>query len=87
MARVAVAIGREVGARDCRYLRANGRWSRTRSCHRTIYLKARGTERWALTLRRAFPVGRYKVWVRGTDAAGNVERKDQTHNFLRLRVR
>jgi hypothetical protein len=87
LARVFVSIAREVGDRHerCRFLQANGRFSRARSCLRTSYLRARGTKRWTFTLRARVKRGRYKVWVRGVDRAGNVERKQHSRNFARLK--
>jgi len=85
--RVLVSIARETRGRRCRFLLASGRFSRARSCLRTSYLVAGGTRSWTLRVRARLPRGRYKVWVRGVDAAGNVERKARQRNFARLRVR
>ena len=86
LVRVTVAIGRAVGSR-CRFLRADGSFGPRVSCLRTPYLQARGTKRWSFAQRVRLPRGAYKVFVRGIDAAGNVERKQRTRNFARLRVR
>ena len=86
LVRVTVSVGRAVGSR-CRFLRADGSFGPRVSCLRTPYLDTRGTSRWSVSLRARFPRGRYKVFVRGIDAAGNVERKQRTRNFARLRVR
>jgi hypothetical protein len=84
--RVWDSIARERGRR-CAYLLASGKFTRTRSGLRTSYIRARGTTRWALDVRRRLPRGRYKVWVRGIDVRGNVERKNRKRNFHRFRVR
>jgi hypothetical protein len=84
--RVRVAIGRAVGKR-CRYARANGSFGPVVSCLRTKYLPARGTTSWRFTFRHRLPPGRYVAWVRGIDAAGNVERKARKRNLTRFRVR
>ena len=86
VAAVSVAVGRAVGRR-CRFLQANGTFSRARSCLRTSYLPARGTARWSLRPARRLPRGHYKLFSRGVDSAGNVERKDRRRNFRPLRVR
>lgn len=86
VARVRVAIGRAVGRR-CRYARANGSFGPVVSCLRTRYLPARGTTSWRFTYRHRLPRGRYVAWVRGIDAAGNVERKNRRRNLTRFRVR
>ena len=86
VAKVTVAVGRAVG-RDCRFLRADGRFGPTRSCLRTSYLPARGTTSWSLRLRGRLPRGSYKLFSRGVDVTGNVERKDRKRNFRALRVR
>jgi len=84
--RVRVTVARESARRTCRFLRANGRFSAPRSCRRTSYLSARGTRTWRLRLKARLPRGAYKVWIRGIDTSGNLERKNRT-NFTRLRVR
>jgi hypothetical protein len=86
VARVKVAVGRAVGRR-CRYVRANGSFGPVVSCLRTTYLPARGTTAWNFTFRHRLPPGRYVAWVRGIDAAGNVERKARKRNLTRFRVR
>ena len=84
--RVRVSIARKTGRR-CRFADARGRLARPRSCHRTSYVAASGARRWRVRLPRRLPRGRYQVWVRGIDAAGNVERKDRRRNLARLTVR
>ncbi len=86
VANVKVSVARAVG-RTCRFLRSNGKFSAPRSCKRTSYLQARGTKRWSFRVRTRFPRGRYKVYVRGTDARKNVERKAGTRTLRRFRVR
>lgn len=90
--RVEVAVQRFVRSRArgsrCQYVRANGRLTRPGSCRgRTIWLRASGTVTWRLDKRVRLPRGHYKVWVRGTDRAGNQERRDARRNFLRKRIR
>jgi hypothetical protein len=88
LARLAVAINIAVrGGRNCRALQASGRFTRPRSCHRTIYLKATGTRTWRFRFAKRVPRGKYTVWVRGVDAAGNIERKSENRNRLRFRIR
>lgn len=81
-----LSIAREARHRQCRYLKPGGGFTARRSCLRTIYLKAKGTKSWRLTTGK-LPHGHYKVWVRGVDVRGNVERKNRKRNFHRFRVR
>ncbi len=83
---VAVSVSRVVG-KGCRFLRQNGSFGPKVSCKRTSYLPARGTTTWSYVRRQRLPAGRYKVWTRAVDAAGNIERKASKRNFLRPRVR
>ena len=87
LASVYVAINRALENGRCRSLLPSGRLRSTRSCHRTVYLRARGTASWRFRLGVRLPPGRYKAWVRGVDAAGNVERKNKPRNLIRFRVR
>jgi hypothetical protein len=85
--RIRVSIARRTGSK-CRSLLANGTLSRRRtSCLRTTYVSAKGATKWSFTARRRLPRGEYQVWVRGVDAAGNIERKARKRNFKRLLVR
>ncbi|MGZ4280425.1 MAG: sialidase family protein [Solirubrobacteraceae bacterium] len=86
VARERVSIARATGKR-CRFLAPNRRFSAPRSCLRTSYLSARGTTRWSFVVPRRLPKGRYKLWARGIDSAGNVERKLNRRNLGRLTVR
>jgi hypothetical protein len=85
--RVFVSVGRIVGGGKCRYLKANGRFSPPRACERTGYVLTRGTRRWSFTSRARLRRGRYRIWVRGVDAALNVERKSPPRNVTRKPVR
>ena len=82
--RVRVSVSRKVG-KLCRFLRADGTFSSVRDCDATPYLNAHGTKTWTLKLRR-LPPGRYAVWARGIDVAGNVERKARTRNVTSFRI-
>jgi hypothetical protein len=83
---VRVAIGRKVG-KQCRFLKANGRFGAKRSCLRTQYLRAKGTTRWTLNKRVRLPRGSYLVWSRAIDSAGQIERKAKARNLLARRIR
>jgi hypothetical protein len=85
--RVRVAVGRRYADQRCRYLKPNNRFGPLVSCLRTTYLSARGTTRWSIRLKRRLPRGRYVVWARGIDAAGNVEHKARRVNLGRFTVR
>ena len=84
--RVRVALGRAVGSR-CRWLSRGNRFGPPVSCLRTRYLPARGTRRWTFRRRVRLVPGRYTAWVRGIDAAGNVERKARRRNLVKFVVR
>lgn len=82
--RVRVSVGRNAG-RLCRFLQAKRTYSGARSCSRTSYIDAKGTSSWTLKL-PVLPAGRYTIWSRGIDAAGNVEHKHRGRNMLVFRV-
>ncbi|HEY6761158.1 MAG TPA: Ig-like domain repeat protein [Baekduia sp.] len=82
--RVRVSVARHIG-KLCRFLQANRTFSKARSCDKTSYLDAKGTSAWSLKL-PSLPHGRYTIWTRGIDAAGNVERKGRGRNLLVLRI-
>ena len=84
VSRVQVAIARLDGKR-CRFVRSNGRLRSATTCSRAIYLRARGARKWAVNLRGSFPPGRYRAWVRGRDARGNVEKRGK-RNTLTFRI-
>jgi len=80
--RVTVAVARLSGSR-CRFMRSVTGFLSSRSCTRATYIKARGTSRWHLTMRRRLPSGTYRAYVRAVDSAGNVGKR----KALRFRVR
>jgi hypothetical protein len=85
--RIRVSVARALRDGRCRFLSRRLHFGRPRSCARTPYISAHGTRRWRLTRKVHLRPGRYKLWVRGIDASGNVERKNHRVNFLRTRVR
>lgn len=82
--RVRVSVARHVGKR-CRFLRADHTFSKARSCKKTSYVDAKGRARWSLKLPR-LPYGRYTIWTRSIDTAGNVERKARGRNLRLVRI-
>lgn len=86
VASIRISVARESGRR-CRYMNSKGRFGKARSCKRTLYVRARGTTRWTLRLKARFPRGHYKVYVRGADAQGNVERKAGRRTLRKVRLR
>jgi hypothetical protein len=91
--RIRISIARRIGTK-CRSLTSKGTLSRKRtSCLHTTYVNAKqtgrlpGSTKWTFTARRRLPAGRYQIWVRGIDAAGNVEHKSRKRNFKRLSFR
>jgi hypothetical protein len=88
VSRVDVAVQRFSKGARCQSLLGNGRLGRTKSCRKPVtWLRASGTRNWTFTKSVRLPRGQYKVWVRGTDRAGNQERRDARRNFLRGRVK
>ena len=81
--RVRVSIARKAG-RKCRFLRADGTFSRARSCRRTSYLTARGTTRWTFERRLRLPRGKYLMWSR-VETTSAIERKARDRNMARAR--
>jgi hypothetical protein len=74
VARVEVAISRKAG-KKCRFVAANGKLGKARGCSKPVFLKAKGTTTWSLSLKRKLPRGSYTVLVRARDAAGNLQGK------------
>jgi hypothetical protein len=86
VARVRVAVARDLGHHKCRFLRANGRFRKTEPCGHGHYLQAKGGSHWTLTFKRRLPAGRYVVRVRAIDAVGNNERGNPRNvRFVRVR--
>jgi photosystem II stability/assembly factor-like uncharacterized protein len=88
--RTIISVARQNGSgahrkKTCRNLQANGRFAKSGSCHKFIYLKARrkGTK-WSFTTKRPVPPGQYRVRVKSVDAAGNHERPGKRTNTARL---
>ena len=66
-----MAISRAASRKRCRFVAAAGTLTSARSCSKQVWLKAKGTTRWSLILKRRLPRGTYKIQVRARDAAGN----------------
>ena len=75
VARVEVAISRKAGKKKCRFVQANGKLTKARSCKKPVFVRAKGTNRWSLSLKRKLPRGKYTIQVRARDAAGNRQSK------------
>jgi hypothetical protein len=83
---VRVAVARRVGKR-CRFLEGTKGFSRPRSCSKRTFMAAKGTTHWRYAFRGHLAKGRYRAYVRGTDAAGNVPRKLPRTAIRAFRVR
>ncbi|MEA2409640.1 MAG: hypothetical protein QOC77_201 [Thermoleophilaceae bacterium] len=70
----------------CRFLAANGRLGRARSCARPLRLRTRGTRSWKLQLKVHLPRGSYRLQVRAVDRRGNMEPLVK-RNIRQVRVR
>jgi pseudomonalisin len=86
VARVRVAVARRAGKR-CRFLEGRKGFTAPRSCSRRVYLTAKGTTRWSYAFRGRLAKGRYRAYVRGTDASGNVPRRFPKAAIRAFRVR
>ena len=84
LSRVEVSIWREAGT-QCEFLRAGGDLTAPRTCSKRIWLRAKlrrhaggSKASWTFEPKSPLPPGRYRLRVRGIDAAGNRER---SHRF------
>ena len=82
--RVRVAVARRAGKR-C--LKGRKGFSGPGSCAKRIYVTASGTMRWRYTFHGRLARGRYRAYVRATDAAGNLARKLPRTAVRAFRVR
>jgi hypothetical protein len=74
VAKVEVSLARRVGT-QCRFRTKTGSLTAPRACTARLYLKARSSGgNWTLPLRRPLAPGAWRIWVRATDGAGNVEK-------------
>ncbi|MGZ6674666.1 MAG: hypothetical protein ACXVFM_20190, partial [Solirubrobacteraceae bacterium] len=84
--RVRVAVALRVGKR-CRFLKGRKGFSKPRSCSKRNFMAAKGTTHWRYAFRGHLAKGRYRAYVRATDAAGNVPRKLPQTAIRAFRVR
>ena len=68
---MSLAPGRASGKR-CRFVDRHGKLTKARKCSQPLFLKAKGTSNWSLSLARKLPKGTYKIQARAVDAAGNL---------------
>ncbi|HKP90753.1 MAG TPA: beta-propeller fold lactonase family protein [Thermoleophilaceae bacterium] len=71
--RVDVSVGKR-GGKACLWLTKGGALE-PGDCGRPVWLRAKGTAKWRLRLRKPLPKGRYVVRSRATDSAGHRERR------------
>jgi hypothetical protein len=74
VARVEVAISRKAG-KKCRFVASSGKLGSARKCSRPVFLRAKGTTSWSLSVKRKLPHAKYTILVRARDAAGNLQAK------------
>jgi hypothetical protein len=65
--RVYVSVSRQAAGGQCKFLTADGRLSRPRSCSEPIELPARGAAKWQLRLKVRLASGTYTVTARAID--------------------
>ena len=74
VAGVEVALARRVGTL-CRFRSRSGGLTKPRSCATRLYVKARSAGgNWSLPVGKGLAPGTWRVWVRATDGAGNVQK-------------
>jgi hypothetical protein len=74
VARVDVALARRVGT-QCRFRTRSGSLAAARGCTARLYVRAKSSGgNWLLPLRKPLARGKWRIWVRATDGAGNLER-------------
>jgi hypothetical protein len=69
---VSYALARRVGTL-CSFRQANGTLAAPATCAKPIWLSATGRAFWHVTLKKPLAAGRWRVFSRATDGAGNVE--------------
>jgi hypothetical protein len=72
VASVQFALARLTGT-QCRFRQASGKLGALGSCANRTWLPARGGAFWTAALHQPLAPGRYRVWSRATDGAGNQE--------------
>jgi hypothetical protein len=85
VAYVDVGVVRKL-SRSCLSLTATGRWRKIAKCTAPRFLRAKGTTRWRLTLRRRLAKGLYIVSSRATDNLGRREGGFNKRNQVRFRI-
>jgi hypothetical protein len=90
--RVGISIERIQGKGRCRHLGKSGRLSKSKSCKRQTFLRAKvkSNGSWSFKLRRRLPRGRYLAQTRAIDGVGNRERRrtrGSGRNVIRFKVR
>ena len=73
VANVAVAVAK-VSGKKCRFVSSLRKLVKARSCRKPVFLKAKGTSKWSYALKTKLGKGRYVVFTRATDTAGNRSR-------------
>jgi hypothetical protein len=82
VARVMVAVQR-LGSSGCRNLHGTGHLSVTRDCGQRHWIHAHGTRHWHYSINRHLPRGRYAVYHRAYDKAGNRSRMHRRQVAIR----
>jgi hypothetical protein len=88
VAKVEVALVRRAGSKTCTALQRDGRFKRVDKCSPPArWLRASGTARWSFKLRRRLARGRYVLYSRATDDAGQQEARFTRANHRTFTVR
>ncbi len=81
--KVEVAVARLAG-KKCAFLSKRAKAGKKRSCKKPVWQKAKGTNKWNLSMRGRLPRGTYVFFVRGFDKSGNVT---PARRAVRFRIR
>ncbi|MCW2990937.1 MAG: hypothetical protein JWM73_1531 [Solirubrobacterales bacterium] len=84
---VAVAVGLRTSTRGCRYLHGDGTLGSEVACKHPTFVLAEGGAAWSLAVKGRLPRGRYILWTRAIDVAGNAQRKPRSRHLTRFRIR
>jgi uncharacterized repeat protein (TIGR01451 family) len=84
LAGVSVYVAKKLSSGLCRFLGANGKLQRKRSCHDRTLLSATGTSSWKLKVPRSKPLpsGKYRVGALATDKRGNREASSRANRKI-----
>ena len=84
--RVSIAQNRK-GSGRCRFLEPNGKFTKARSCHKRVKMRAKGRRHWSFTTKTPVPKGHYRITASAVDRSGNREKVVFGRNTVRFTAR